>query len=84
MFSSMTKLQYLAHATEAEVDDMAKVMTKSHEEMIGQITAVSGDNAANTVVNQACQKYEEMFPEDPSIIKICDCAHCLDLWQKIA
>ena len=35
----MTKLQHLVHATEAKVDDMIKVMAKSHEEMNGLIAA---------------------------------------------
>ena len=52
MFSSMTKLQHLSHVTEAEVDDMVQVMTKSHEEMNGLITALAVDNAASTVFNQ--------------------------------
>ena len=78
----MTKLQHLVHATEAEVDDMIKVMAKTHEEMNGLIAAVAVDNAAKTGVNQACKKYEETFPEKPVILKICDCVHCLDLLAK--
>ena len=79
----MTKLQDLVHATEAEVDDMIKVMAKTHEEMNELITAVAVDNAAKTVVNQAdCSKYEKTFPEKPVILKICDCVHCLDLLAK--
>ena len=78
----MTRIQHLVHAIVAEVDDMAKVMTKSHKEMNGPITAVAVDNTANTVVNQGCKKYEETFPDEPGILKICDCAHCLDLLAK--
>ena len=78
----MTKLQDLVHATEAEVDDMIKVMAKTHEEMNELITTVAVDNAAKTVVNQACNKYEKTFPEKRAILKICDFVHCLDLLAK--
>ena len=82
LFAKASRLRNLAHATEAETQDMVDFMVKTRREYNSPLCCVATDNAATKVVKEACAIYKSNNPKEPNILSNRDCAHCIDLLAK--
>ena len=82
LFLKSSQLGKLVHVTNAEVEDVIKVMKQCNDRFKSSLTALAVDNGAQNVMAKAVEQYAQQHPTLPPLLMNRDCAHCIDLLAK--
>ena len=82
MFVALSQLGDQSHVTEAEADDAVVKLQRVREEIGCSICSAAVDNGAGGIANAVIQKYAEICPEEPKMLRTRDPGHCIDLLAK--